>query len=347
MTEPCKNGNGYREDEGCLKVSLPYGHLFKAEGEAVGGGEELWKYTGLPYGMLNRREQDIGTPEGDGNGKSYVLSVSSDELKGLKYPTGDISRLILSIRAAQDVPGDVTRYGLGITGKDLLTDRLGLDIYEKPSVRRRFSLRGPAEDSAAVEEKWFRRELKDRGIYPIENLEYRPAHLVFAFMEELDIRNVKDVKTSLRIPVHGSRITIASEYPALAKLAMRHLAKMSNFDILPTTGKTESYALARDVDGIVEVVESGNTMYANGLRPVRPLVMDVTTPYFVVNGKTYDNPAFKDFIKELRRRLSEGREYLRDRMPELFEDKLNPSIFGDPEKDSDSEELCEELYERE
>lgn len=312
MTEPYQNG--YHQEDGYVKLYLPDGHLYKGRDEPVGGGEELWRYTGLPYGTLNWKPGDVGRPENGNGSDQKVLRVTDDELRSLGYPTGDVRYLLIIKGRPEDIPKFVHIYGMGISGKDHISDKLGFDIFGKSN-------------------EWFERQLQESGIHPVENLEYRPVRLGVLALQEYGLNSLRDIGT--KKPINGKKLLVASEFPYLADLVLRKKVgvKSGSYEVIETKGQTESYAVSKDVDVILEVVESGNSLLANRLSAIS-FVLN-STPYFVVNNDTYG--MFGDFVDELQTRLVRGKETLKEgEMGHLFRTRLSPDIveldphnFGD------------------
>ena len=301
MAEP--STNGYTEDRGYVKLYLPDGHLYRGKNEAIGGGEELWKHTGLPYGTLNWKDGDVGTTVSE-SGKGQMLVVPRKDLERLGYTPGNVNYLLIIKGRPEDIPKFVRRYGMGISGQDHISDKMKFDIFGRSR-------------------QWFEDQMRERGIHPVENLEYRPVRLGVLALQEYELKSLADIRE--KPPVNGEKLIIASEFPYLAGLVATEKIGLreGSFEVLTTTGQTESYAVSKDVDVILEVVESGKSTAANGLSVIS-FVLD-STPYFISNRGTYET--FPEFTDELQRRLREGKESMRaGKMGYLFDDRLDPDI---------------------
>ncbi len=329
----------FRQEEGFVKLYMPDGHLFE------GGGERIWKYTGLPWSTLNwTYGEDVGQPmKNGGNGyssdssdtRNYVIGVSAKELKSLGYPTNNIGNLIIAVRRPHNIPEEqsVSSWGMGISGKDLIADRLHIDVLHHH------------------DENYFLEKVREKCIMPMGDLRYRPSRLAFAFPERYRIGKPEDIMR--KSPINKKYLLIATEFPWLTKISLedRNFTGMKDiedarnsalregkdpneieispgeyFRIIETEGKTEPYAMIEDTDGIMDVGETFRTVRKHGLLPMEPVLMR-STPYFIVNAVTYD--MFKEFIDELYSRISEGRDKLSedDETRELFEDRNDPSLF--------------------
>ncbi|MBI5061233.1 MAG: hypothetical protein HZB67_02885 [Candidatus Aenigmarchaeota archaeon] len=309
----------YHQDEGNAKIYLPDGHLYKGRGEKIGAGEEIWKYTKLPYGTLNHANyEDIGLKIGD------ALFLDPEELKALGYSTDDMSQLLIIIRRPQQIPRSVRDEGMGITGKDWSADMLDIPLING---------NGKNEDEY---EKWYVAELNERGIETPGSLKYRPSHLVLAFPRHYGIKTYEDAK--MQVELLSRNLRVASEFETLARSVMRKRLGLGDrqYDLTVTHGKTETFAISGDSDCIIDVAESGNGLMDNRLRAINPPVMQTSTPYFLINRSTREK--FPDFTKELTERLYEGRDEVKKKHPSLFEDKLDKRIYE--ERDCGQEKLA-------
>jgi ATP phosphoribosyltransferase len=303
--------DAYTQTNGCLKIYLPDGHLYRGEKEPIGAGEEIWKHTGFPYGTLNHSQTPIGETRGDN------VYLEPHHLRDLGYIADGLKLVILSIRRPQQIPESVAIEGMGISGKDWISDGLNIPL-----------INGVTEDE-------FKAQLF--GTYHIQttgSLEYRPSHLVVAFPVRYGIETYDDVIREARSYRRESRkpIRIASEFPTLTGLAMERLIGLSKdeYELKLTHGKTEGFVLNGDSEGMLDIAESGGSILRNGIRAVRPAVMEVSTPYLLINDRTRTE-YFDPFITQLIARIDEGKEIVKGEHPELFEDRLDDRIYNPPE----------------
>ncbi len=307
--------NGYPEEKGNLKVYLGAGHLFKAPGEDRGAGEEVWKHTGLPYGTLNYVDgESVGELTTQNGSGGYMVKVSPKELESLEYPTGKVSNLLINIVNSMDVPNSVKVRGCGIAGKDVAYEKLKLPV-------------GGQQDED------FRRQLKRYGVVDLGDLRFRPSVQGLVTLQRYGIRSFKDLAD--KTPNNGNKLVIASEYEHIAHYVMRRLVGLGlwrGYEVMKTTGKTESHVVNGDADAGVEVIQTGRTLRENSMCAVEKPVMN-STPHLLANEKTYE--MFGPFLDELQKRLLSGVDELESDAATryLFEDMVDDSIFTHPEEE--------------
>ncbi len=328
-------------EEGCLKVFLPDGHLYKGHvergGEAVGAGEEIWRYTGLPFGPLNL--DDYKNPDEYFAGvkipytpipedvKKYVTLISggaveidAELLKILGYDIDDnLQRLLIVRRRPQNIPQTIKKIGgCGITGKDCIGN--GMDI--------------PLLNGDSKSPQYLIQALDRNGILLLTDLEYRPSHLVLATRTNFGVYKQDQLPEFQReLLRHKNRdIVGVSEYPNTMKHALDGIGlDMKHVDIIRTDGQTETFVIVGDADISLDVAEEGTTLKGAGLQGIGPIVMEKTTPQMVVNQKTFEH--FPKTVGELSMKCSDGKDHVKKLFKEydFFDDKFDRSVF-DPIK---------------
>ena len=140
--------NGYAHREGRLMFELPDGHLKE------GGSDVFTAGTGLPYCAMNFDPAvHPGTKVSD-----RLVEIPYPELMALGYPaTEGLEVVYLEIERPQNIPQILKRTGCGITGRDLLTEKLSLDALNGRQIK-------------------FEEELLKQGIRSMGDLGYKVSH---------------------------------------------------------------------------------------------------------------------------------------------------------------------------
>ena len=192
----------------------------------------------------------------------------------------------------------------------------------------------------------FRAQLREYDISSRGSLRYRPSHLAMQFpaqyniLEYNQVRELANYLNGRDVRQQRSRgFEIASEFEYMTErimesLGMRRITqdeknrrrpRNNDYALTVTDGKTETFAAARLTDGIVDISETGNSLKRNGLIAIYPSILR-STPYAIYKDSTME--VFPEFMDRLLDRLSQGVEIVNREHPELFEDKLDPSVYG-------------------
>ncbi len=107
-------------------------------------------------------------------------------------------------------------------------------------------------------------------------------------------------------PFKKSRLTIATKYPNITK--KYYNGSLQKIDIIKINGSVELAPLLGLSDVIVDIVETGNTLRANGLDVIEDMI-DISAKA-IVNKVSYrfKNPLIKDILTK----LSDNKENLND-----------------------------------
>ncbi|MBI5347624.1 MAG: hypothetical protein HZB66_03365 [Candidatus Aenigmarchaeota archaeon] len=300
--------------ERVLKIDLPDGHLY------TGGGRQVWEHTGLPYTTLNYDpERHPGSPvvakngngngNCNGNGRCYVLQIMPEELNNIGFDPGKMDLLYLIKRRPHDIPASIKERGGGITGRDFYIDRLELSETLKNG-------------------STFSRELERHGIDYAMDLQYIPSSVAFLFLCDSRIKSYSYIRNTARqMGRTGEPMRIATEFPWIAETTLTEmgLKKGRDFVIKPTSGASEGYPRGRDSEGVLEIVQTGNSAVQNGLKIVEPFVIRISTPYMTFNKTSYEMAP--NFCDDLMQRLYRGVEIEKARSPELFEQNIRPDAL--------------------
>ncbi|WP_287127624.1 ATP phosphoribosyltransferase [Candidatus Cyanaurora vandensis] len=105
----------------------------------------------------------------------------------------------------------------------------------------------------------------------IENLGFGRAELVLAVPQDwIDVSHVQDlVDLSLRWRKQGRPLRIATKFSHLTSEFLEQQG-LNHFLLVPSDGATEVAPKLGDADLIADTVTTGNTLRANGLRPIHP-----------------------------------------------------------------------------
>ena len=128
------------------------------------------------------------------------------------------------------------------------------------------------------------------GLYQPLDLQISRCRLMVA------VKNEYDYESRIK---RGARISVATKY---VKVAREHFAKKGiHVDLIKLYGSMELAPLTGLADSIVDLVSTGNTLKANGLRPVE-LIMNISSMLIV-------NKASLKFKRELlRTRINQFRD---------------------------------------
>ncbi len=310
------NGNGrYNEDDGYISIYVPNGHLYGRPEDRVMAGKEVWNYTRLPFSTLNWEEEPYRGQLGRKISRD-VLEIPFDELKDLGYSDPGVRQAVLISRRPHNIPLSVKRKGIGISGKDLIADRLGIP-----------ALNGHSDE-------WLSGQLVEQDIINLGNLRYRTSHLALSFRGDCGIRTYDDLR--------GSRgMIIATEfYNSLVHNALMKFAGLERdqYEIIPTEGNTEAFVVSGEADGMLDTVERGQSTRELKKNPrvqlvvLGPMVMKCSTPYLIANGSTESR--FPDFTAQLVRNVKHGVEEVGRRYPDLYGDKFDYSLLNTSSSDS-------------
>lgn len=300
------NGNGHTEKQGGMKIYLPDGDLEAGKRDPVPIGRLIWQETGLPYADSNVNAFKYKIEK---EGK-YVVRIEKDSLSSLGYPVDNLEYVLIGYARPHDIPQKLEKQGFGITGKDLMCDKLQIPVVN-----------GLSNDLV-----FFIKELKEKGIKLINDLAYKPTALVFAFDKQLNLETYDDIERYCNDP--NKPLTIASEFSYLPATALKKLSHLmsDNYELIITTGKTEGSASIGDTDGIFDVVETGNSLISSDrLAPVKPPAFMYSTPHIFVNRATDEK--YSIFINELQCRLMKAKENIMNQYPEYFHSRLSPQIL--------------------
>ncbi|WP_218080808.1 ATP phosphoribosyltransferase [Anthocerotibacter panamensis] len=174
--------------------------------------------------------------------KNCGLSVSSTAERSYEATIPNLRDTAILYQRATEIPLKVEEQtvDLGITGLDLVEER-------GEQVRNLVVL--------------------------IENLGFGRADLVLAVPQNwIDVTHVRDlVDLSLRWRKQGRPLRIATKF---SHLTTEFLEKqgLSHFLLVPSDGATEIAPKLGDADLIADTVTTGNTLRANGLRPIYPAI---------------------------------------------------------------------------
>ena len=154
-------------------------------------------------------------------------AVRSEGLAGLK------PRLL----SASEIPRELAlgRIHLGVTGSDLVAERLG-----------------------------------GRGVEAVEPLGFGRADLVLAvpafWVDAETVDDLDAVAHAFRAR-HGRRLAIATKYHRLAREFLRARG-VADYVLVDSLGATEGTVAAGTAEAVADITSSGETLRANGLRPL-------------------------------------------------------------------------------
>jgi len=284
------NAEEYSEKNGVMKIYLPDGHLEDS------GGRDIWSYTNLPYPTKNDNE---------------MIVFEKKQISNAGYQN-EVEKIVIVMRRPQNIPCTLKKYGIGISGSDFTADRLEI----------------PVINGHTGDDEYFEEELSDKGITLLRRVGFRPVDLMFAFMNDSNVKNYEDIREfSQYLKNNNQKLSIATEFPYLTEISLEKLSKIydkNSYEIETTDGKTEPFVRAGDTTGVMDVVETGKSMENNGLYPVLPAVIE-SSPLLMVNTSTYNN--FIYTIDEINYRVGEGMNKMKNEHPEYFEKKFQKELF--------------------
>lgn len=292
--------------ENQLKIYVPDGHL------ETGGVKSIFKCTRLPY------------PK-----EVYVVEVEKEKLEKLGYKTGKLNGISIIKRRPHNIPESLKiNKGIGITGHDFFREKLKIDFSK-------------------YRNDGYEKRLNEESLVFLLNLECRPSYLIAAFPGHHSIRDESVLKTmsenkilsyiigglieygfalEFPKPIKEVYFELASEYKFCTEDIMRNM-NIKNIRVIKTEGKTESYPIVGESDGIVDVVESGKTIIEHGLKGIISNLLERqrSTPEVIAHKDSYEE--YPEFVNEFVRRLEEGKEKLMKEKPDLFKSKLEENVF--------------------
>ncbi len=123
----------------------------------------------------------------------------------------------------------------------------------------------------------------------IENLGFGHAKLVLAVPQNwIDVTQVQDlVDLSLRWRKQGRPLRIATKFKHLTTEFLERQG-LNHFLLIPTDGATEIAPKMGNADLIADTVTTGNTLRANGLKPITPTIFSSQACLVAHRGLTAD-----------------------------------------------------------
>lgn len=205
--------------------------------------------------------------------EGYEVGLTEDrpkiEMEGVK----------IKVIRPQDMPLHVANgnFDLAITGQDWLEDHRC--AFPASPVKEMLILRiGRPVNIGAIIKNTLR-----LGRRPVES-----------------VANFRTLAQTGRFPFPFVRV--ASEYVHLADRYARE-SHLGRYRVIPTSGKTEAY-LPEDADILIENWESGETLKANGLKPIADLMK--SWPCVIGNAKSMEHSAKKERMELLLAALGRG-----------------------------------------
>lgn len=116
----------------------------------------------------------------------------------------------------------------------------------------------------------------------------KQSRLVLASRPEKNITSPQGCKNKV----------IATEFPELTKRMMRKLYGISDFTILPSNGKTELKVYSEEADAFTDIVETGETLIANGNIIIGELFR--SNPQLIINKDSIKNDFKAEKIEDIR-----------------------------------------------
>jgi hypothetical protein len=197
------------------------------------------------------------------------------------------------------------------TGIDCIIDAIELKTGD-------INLKGESTRLVNMKENvLFTQELLEKNRLPYEiviDFEAPITRIALAFPKRMKLNTIEDVRNYS----YTHPLSIGTEYPGIAQSVLR------SFDI-----KASPEYVTRSVeggtgiyyDGILEIIETGNSLYNNNLKAVYPVIMK-SNLVLVVHKKYLDE--MTDFIEQWKKNVEQTKKC----MPNLFQDKHDPIKSG-------------------
>jgi len=150
-----------------------------------------------------------------------------------------------------------------------------------------------------------RRSQTKNIIVLLENLGFGKADLVLAVPQDwIDVTHVHDlVDLSLRWRKQGRPLRIATKFNHLTTAFLERQG-LSHFLLVPSEGATEIAPKMGDADLIADTVTTGNTLRANGLRPIYPPIF--SSQACLIAHRDTQHPALSELLDRLESHLRAG-----------------------------------------